>query len=224
MTQEDNKPVDSTPETPEDSHENKENQTRPKPEIIEGVVETQVDSSTPQDFSEETVIEDGATAEAGEANGGLDLQAEAIKDLEAAKTALEDRILRLQAEMTNMQKRFNRDRANDAKYRSQKLATDLIEVVDNLERALATPITSEDGMALKQGVEMVYNHFLQAFEKEGIQAIDPLGQVFDPNRHQAVTMTPSSDTYPSNTVANVLQKGYILEERILRPAMVIVAE
>lgn len=147
-----------------------------------------------------------------------------IQVLEEEKEALEDRVLRLQAEINNIQKRNARDRSIAAKYQSQKLASQLLDVVDNLERALATPTQSEDAQALKQGVEMVYKQFLNAFEQEKIIMLDPLGQEFDPNLHQAVSMMPADEGQASNTVIQVLQKGYQLEDRIIRPAMVIVAE
>ena len=145
-------------------------------------------------------------------------------ELKEKVNELEDRVLRLQAEMNNIQKRNARERSIAAKYMSQKLATSLLEVIDNFERALDTETKSEDALALKQGLEMVHKQFLNAFEKENIQVIDPLGQEFDPNYHQAMSLMPGGEEYPSNTIINVLQKGYQLEDRILRPAMVIVAE
>ena len=111
-----------------------------------------------------------------------------------------------------------------AKYRSQSLASHLLDVADNLERALATPAESEDAKAIHKGIEMVYKQFQQAFEKEGISVIDPLNQAFDPNFHQAVSMMPAGEGQEADTVINVLQKGYMLQDRVLRPAMVIVAQ
>ncbi|MBF0935637.1 MAG: nucleotide exchange factor GrpE, partial [Abiotrophia defectiva] len=100
----------------------------------------------------------------------------------------------------------------------------LLDVADNLERALATPAESEDAKAIHKGIEMVYKQFQQAFEKEGISVIDPLNQAFDPNFHQAVSMMPAGEGQEADTVINVLQKGYLLQDRVLRPAMVIVAQ
>lgn len=147
-----------------------------------------------------------------------------IAELEAEKNALEDRTLRLQAEIANMQRINTKERQDAAKYRSQKLATEMLDVIDNLERALQTETSSEDALSLKKGVEMVLQQFLSAFERENITVIDPLGEKFDPNLHQAVSVMSAEEGQESDTVINVLQKGYQLNERIIRPAMVIVAE
>lgn len=144
--------------------------------------------------------------------------------LQAENEQQADQILRLQAEIANIQRTNARNQQNITKYRSQQLATSLLDVIDNLERALETEVTTEDATALKKGVEMVLNQFKAAFESEKITAIDPLNEPFDPNFHQAVSMMPAGDGQESNTVIQVLQKGYVLEDRVIRPAMVIVAE
>ena len=147
-----------------------------------------------------------------------------VGQLEAEKEALSDQLLRLQAEIQNMRRINQRERQDAAKYRSQSLANHLLDVADNLERALASPAESDDAKAIHKGIEMVYNQFQQAFEKEGISVIDPLNQAFDPNFHQAVSMMPAGEGQEADTVINVLQKGYMLQDRVLRPAMVIVAQ
>lgn len=184
-----------------------------------------VDAESKNNSSQDTV--EAVPEETDEINSEANVQAEAeevLADLQAKNEELEDRTLRLQAEINNIQKRNARDRSLAAKYRSQNLASGLLEVLDNLERALATPTTSEDAQALKQGVEMVHKQFIAAFDKENISVVDPLGEEFDPNLHQAISVMPGGEEYPANTVMKVLQKGYQLEDRILRPAMVIVAE
>lgn len=147
-----------------------------------------------------------------------------LEDLQAKNEELEDRVLRLQAEIANMQRSSQRERQDAAKYRSQSLAKELLDGMDNLERALDTEITSEDGKALKQGVEMVLKQFQQGFANEQIDIVDPLGEAFDPNFHQAVSIMPGEEGQDSHTIIQVLQKGYILNDRVIRPAMVIVAE
>lgn len=147
-----------------------------------------------------------------------------VGQLEAEKEALSDQLLRLQAEIQNMRRINQRERQDAAKYRSQSLAIHLLDVADNLERALASPAESDDAKAIHKGIEMVYNQFKQAFEKEGISVIDPLNEAFDPNFHQAVSMMPAGEGQEADTVINVLQKGYMLQDRVLRPAMVIVAQ
>ncbi|WP_314389198.1 nucleotide exchange factor GrpE [uncultured Abiotrophia sp.] len=176
-------------------------------------------------------IQDSANQEevqVDQSNESLDQAIEEAEDqvsqLEAEKEALSDQLLRLQAEIQNMRRINQRERQDAAKYRSQSLASYLLDVADNLERALATPAESEDAKAIHKGIEMVYKQFQQAFEKEGISVIDPLNQAFDPNFHQAVSMMPAGEDQEADTVINVLQKGYMLQDRVLRPAMVIVAQ
>jgi len=176
-------------------------------------------------------IQDSANQEkvqVDQSNESLDQAIEEAEDqvsqLEAEKEALSDQLLRLQAEIQNMRRINQRERQDAAKYRSQSLASYLLDVADNLERALATPAESEDAKAIHKGIEMVYKQFQQAFEKEGISVIDPLNQAFDPNFHQAVSMMPAGEGQEADTVINVLQKGYMLQDRVLRPAMVIVAQ
>ena len=171
---------------------------------------------------------DQAEVQVDQSNESLDQAIEEAEDqvsqLEAEKEALSDQLLRLQAEIQNMRRINQRERQDAAKYRSQSLASYLLDVADNLERALATPAESEDAKAIHKGIEMVYKQFQQAFEKEGISVIDPLNEAFDPNFHQAVSMMPAGEGQEADTVINVLQKGYMLQDRVLRPAMVIVAQ
>lgn len=154
-------------------------------------------------------------------------ETEEVSELELLKqknNELDEKVLRLQAEIANIQRINTRERSEAAKFRSQNLASALLDVIDNLERALQTEITSEDGEALKKGVEMVYNQFTQAFEKENIETINPENEEFDPNFHQAVSVMPAGEDQGSNIVIQVLQKGYRIDNRVIRPAMVIVSE
>lgn len=131
-----------------------------------------------------------------------------------------DRYLRLQAEMANIRRRQERERQDLLRYSSQSLAKELVPVLDNLERALTIEADTEAGKNLKKGIEMVHKSFLQAFEKEGIEVIDPLGKPFDPNFHEAYTQVPANEGQESNEVAQVFEKGYKLHERVLRAAKV----
>lgn len=144
--------------------------------------------------------------------------------LEAQVAELEERVLRLQAEIANIQRRNTKERQDAAKYRSQSLATTLLDALDNLYRALDTEVKSDDAIALHKGLEMVLEQFSRAFEEENIKAIDPMGEPFDPNFHQAVSMIPGEEGQESQTIVQVLQKGYVLNDRVIRPAMVIVSE
>lgn len=169
---------------------------------------------------EETANE---TIETITAEDETDAKKDELAELKAANDALEDRVLRLQAEISNMQRTNTRERQNAAKYRSQSLATHLLDVVDNFERALVTDVTSEDALALKKGIEMVHGQLITALEREKVTMINPLNEAFDPNFHQAVSTMPAEEGQASDIVVNVLQKGYLLDDRVIRPAMVIVS-
>ncbi|MGB7366346.1 nucleotide exchange factor GrpE [Carnobacterium jeotgali] len=170
---------------------------------------------------EETVIKSEETTES------VEVEQPEVDELAEAKAALEEmenKYLRVQAEMANIQKRNAKERQDAAKFRSQSLATELLPVIDNLERALAIEVADEQGKNLKKGIEMVMETFNAALKSEGIDVIDPLNESFDPNYHQAVQTVPVEDGQTSETVVQVLQKGYDLKGRVLRPAMVIVAQ
>ncbi|MDO4680853.1 MAG: nucleotide exchange factor GrpE [Aerococcus sp.] len=146
---------------------------------------------------------------------------DALKETLAQK---DDQILRLSAEIKNMQARHAKTKSQDAKYRSQSLATKLLPVIDSLEKALEIEADDEASENLKKGIEMVHTNFLKAFEAEGVEVMDPVGEEFDPNFHQSISSVEASDEHPENTVITVFQKGYLLNGRVLRPAMVIIAQ
>ena len=173
---------------------------------------------------EETVVEsEKETVDETIEQTETDAKKDELAELKAANASLEDRALRLQAEISNIQRTNARDRQNAAKYRSQSLATNLLEVVDNFERALTTEVTSDDALTLKKGIEMVHGQLLSALEREKVTMIDPLNEPFDPNFHQAVSTMPAEEGQATDVVVNVLQKGYQLDDRVIRPAMVIVS-
>ncbi|MDK2780053.1 MAG: molecular chaperone GrpE [Trichococcus sp.] len=177
------------------------------------------------DNNEELVDLEQTTAETTVAEGQeAATEATEVETLRATLSETEDRLLRLQAELANIQKRNAKERQDAAKYRSQSLAQELLPVMDSLERALAIEVEDEKSLNLKKGLEMVMNLFTEAFAKEGIYAIDPIDQPFDPNFHQSIQTQPAAEGQASDTVVVVVQKGYALKERVLRPAMVIVAE
>ena len=137
---------------------------------------------------------------------------------------LNDQVYRLSAEISNIQKRNAKERQDAAKYRSQSLAQNLLNVIDNLERAIASKSESEDAQNLKKGIEMVYESFLYALKEEGIEEINALDQPFDPTLHHAVQTVPVEEGQEADKVVQVFQKGYKLKDRVLRPAMVIVSQ
>ena len=147
-----------------------------------------------------------------------------MEKLQAELEATEDRYLRLQAELQNMRRRNQKDREEDRKFRSQSLATDLVPVIDNLERALTIEVSDKEGKNLKKGIEMVLESFNNALEKEGIEILNPLNEPFDPQFHEAYTSVPADEKVKAGNVAQVFEKGYTLNGRILRAAKVAVAE
>lgn len=147
-----------------------------------------------------------------------------VEQLEKQLDELQDRYLRVQAELANIQKRNLKERQDAAKYRSQNLATELLPVIDNIERALEIKVEDEKAVNFKKGVEMVYNLMIEALKNEKIEAINPINEVFDPNFHMSIQVQDAEEGQEPDTVINVVQKGYKLEDRILRPAMVIVAQ
>ena len=135
-----------------------------------------------------------------------------------------DRALRAHAELENVRKRLERDLQNAHKFALERFVSELLPVKDSLELGLAA--SSEKGASaagIVEGVELTLRMLDQAMEKFGVQAVDPAGEPFDPEFHQAMTMQ-ESDTAASGTVLTVVQKGYLLNERLVRPAMVIVAK
>jgi molecular chaperone GrpE len=144
---------------------------------------------------------------------------EAIRQAELKAEEHHDAWLRARAETENVRRRAQDDIAKASRYAVEKFAGELLAVRDSLEAALATETPSVD--SLKEGSELTLRQLTAAFEKYGVSEINPVGQKFDPHRHQAISMLASEQE--ANTVITVLQKGYLLSERVLRPALVIVA-
>ena len=141
---------------------------------------------------------------------------------QAEKTAQEhyDAWLRAKAECDNFRKRSQTEIANAHKYAVENFASELVPVKDSLEAALASEHPTAE--SLKSGVELTLRQLKAVFEKFNLKEIDPAGQKFDPHQHQAIS-TVEADAEP-NTVVQVLQKGYLLHDRVVRPALVIVAK
>ena len=135
-----------------------------------------------------------------------------------------DRLLRLSAEFENYKKRSSRELADFRKFANEQIIKDLLGVIDNLERALASA-SGQEGSAdsIAEGVDMTLKEILKILEKHGVTVIAAQGETFDPTYHQAV-MQQASDDHPPNTVVQELQKGYLLHNRLLRPSMVAVSK
>lgn len=156
-----------------------------------------------------------------------DLEAR-VAELQVQVADLTDRLLRAHAEMENVRKRTEREKADTAKYAISKFAHDMAGVFDNFQRAVAAVPAgaAEQDPALKsliEGVTMTERAALQVLEAHGVRRIDPKGEMFNPHLHQAVMEQQLSDV-PAGTVLQVLQAGYVLEDRVLRPAMVVTAK
>ncbi|MFC6181872.1 nucleotide exchange factor GrpE [Lactiplantibacillus daowaiensis] len=154
----------------------------------------------------------------------VDPKDQQLADLQKQVDQKDDQMLRAQAELVNMQNRFKKEQASIIKYDGQSLAKDVLPVLDNLERALATDADDDAAKQLKKGVEMVYGHLQEALKKHSVTEVAAAGETFDPTIHQAVQTVPATDEHPADTVVQVLQKGYLFKDRTLRPAMVVVAQ
>lgn len=155
--------------------------------------------------------------------------AKAMELLIAENAELKDKVLRAAAEMENLRHRTARDVRDAKTYAVTNFARDMLAIADNLNRALATfpaeaRASADQGVvALVEGVELTERSLLSALERHGVKKLEPEGQKFDPNFHQAMFEVPNPDV-PNNTVVNVVQAGYVIADRVLRPAMVGVAK
>lgn len=152
-------------------------------------------------------------------------ETEEVKALKAENQKLKDSFLRAYAEAENTKKRCMQEIEKNSKYAISSFAKELLVVADNLGRALSAvnENTSSESKALMQGVEMTQNELTKVFEKFGIKKIESLGKVFDPNFEQVVQEIEDT-TKPAGTIISVLQSGYMINDRILREAMVIVTK
>ena len=151
-----------------------------------------------------------------------------VQELEAqlAETAKkeQDLLLRTRAEIDNIRRRTEQDVEKAHKFALEKFAKDILNTIDNLERALATPANIEDESvkALFNGVELTLKELLATVARFGVEPVGVVGEVFNPDLHQAISMQPM-EGFETNQITTVLQKGYLLNGRVIRPAMVMVA-
>ncbi|MBN6049719.1 nucleotide exchange factor GrpE [Lactobacillus helveticus] len=150
--------------------------------------------------------------------------AKEIADLKDKNKELEDKYLRSEAEIQNMQNRYSKERAQLIKYESQSLAKDILPAVDNLERALSVEADDDVSKQLKKGVKMTLDSLTKALKDHGIVEIEAEDVKFDPTLHQAVQTVVAENDDQRDHVVQVLQKGYQYKDRTLRPAMVVVAQ
>ena len=179
-----------------------------------------------EDAELEDVVPHATDDEANAADGNEDEESLEVQLDKAQQTVKDywDQMMRLRAEIENNRKRAERDIENAHKYATRGLLEDLLPVVDSMEMgqvaAMAENATLE---SIREGSEMTMNMFVQVLEKNGLQPVNPLGEKFDPEKHQAISMTEVEGA-ESNTVVEVMQKGFLLNDRVVRPAMVVVAK
>ena len=137
--------------------------------------------------------------------------------------ALKDQLLRSAAEFENVKRRSARDVENAHKFGAEKLISDLLPVVDSLEKALELASETQGAEAMMEGIDLSVKMFLDALVKNGLSVIDPLGEPFDPSLQEALAAVPNEDAEPK-TVMEVIQKGYSLNDRLVRAAKVVVVK
>ena len=187
--------------------ETEQNQDVEVDEAVEGELETAAE------------LEEGAVETEAEENS-LEKQ---LEDAKAQAADNLDQLMRTKAEMENIRRRSEKDVSNARKYALEKFAQELLPVIDSMEMGVAAAQDeSADVAKLREGTEMTLKMFETAIEKFGIESVHPHGEAFNPEHHQAMTMVDSPEHEP-NTVIDVMQKGYLLNERLVRPAMVVVS-
>jgi molecular chaperone GrpE len=164
---------------------------------------------------------EGAPGESS--NAQLDALRQQLADKEAEAKNNYDRFLRQVAEVDNFKKRAARERDDAIRFANESLIKDLLPVVDNLERAVAHASGGGNGKPIVEGVEMVLKGLLDAMAKYGVTQISARGQPFDPSKHEAMAQV-ESEFHEANAVVDELHKGYMLHDRLLRPALVSVAK
>jgi molecular chaperone GrpE len=200
----------------------------------DGVAEQkQEQPQSEQDEALEKVLKDGETtpeegavaAESADApEEELSLDEKVVRLAEEAAGA-RDTALRAQADAQNVQRRAEQDVERARKFALEQFAKELLAVVDNMERALQATDGLDDDVVkpITEGVELTLKSFLAALKKFNVEVVDPQGEPFDPNLHQAMSMVENNDVEPNSVIA-VMQKGYTLNGRLLRPAMVMVSK
>lgn len=205
--------ADNAPQPQDEQAQQKQTQ---QPEDQQADVKQQVESSTEQ------VMEDSALEQVD-----LTIQVEQLeKDLQASQAKVaeqQDTVIRARAEVDNVRRRAAQDVEKAHKFALEKFSSELLAVVDNLERSLE--MSDRNNEAIKpmiEGVELTLKSLNTALEKHGVAQINPVGELFNPDHHQAMSMQESAE-HPANTILAVMQKGYLLNERLIRPAMVVVS-
>jgi len=192
-----------------------------------------IENETTEEIKEETAEASEETAEeaAAEETAETETEPEEKKEVTSdnkeeseAEKQLADmnaKYVRLMADFQNQKKRFEKEKADIYQFANEDIVKSLLEVIDNFERALDA--SQDDGSKFREGMEMIFKQLMGALEKAGVSEIKALGEEFDPNFHNAVMME-ETDEFESNKVSGVMQKGYTLNSKVIRPSMVKVAQ
>lgn len=201
------------------------NPAQPDPAQTESAIPTDDTVETAESSTPETEAQEPTDSNAS--NDDLHLR---IAELESALAVAQeetanqkDKALRIAAEAENVRRRSMQEVEKATNFALEKFAGELLDVIDNLERAIQVIDPNDEAIkAVAEGVQITYKGFINTINKFGLEAVDPEGAPFDPQLHQAMSMQESNEVAP-NTVLHVMQKGYLLNGRLLRPAMVMVA-
>ncbi len=193
---------DSQAQQQADDAEIQQNEATDKPDVQDA---EQENASQPKNASD-AASDQGGTADSGD---------------ELAK--VKDQLLRTVAEMENVRRRAQRDVENAHKFAVEKLLSDLLPVVDSLEKAEDAAKTTDNAESMAEGIGLSLKLFIGILEKSGVALVDPLGEPFDPQLHEAMAMVPNPDAEP-NSVMDVMQRGYTLNGRLVRAAKVVVVK
>ena len=187
-------------------------------------LKTETSDSIDNNMENETISKEDEQPESSESSEDNASEAAAEDNSKKAETEenSDTKYLRLMAEFQNYKKRVAKEKSDIHSYANEKIVTELLEVLDNFERALATD-NSTDVEGYAQGMKLIFDQLLGVLTKSGLVEVKALGEEFDPNMHNAV-MTADSEEYDSNKVCSVLQKGYTLNGKVIRPSMVTVAK
>ena len=168
------------------------------------------------------LAEESASGNPETADATSSADADQISQLKSENAELKDRVLRIQAELENFRRRTQKEALDAMKYQSVGVIRDMLPGIDNLQRALDAAGQTDDAQKLIDGVRMVAQQFQDALKAHACEAINPEGEAFDPNLHEALTQVPSADHDPM-TVLQVVESGYRVHDRMIRPAKVIVS-
>lgn len=185
-------------------------------EVIADEIQEEVQEAMNEEKVENTTV---SQEEETNPSDALEEALKKITELEEKLQESDNRYLRLQADMDNMRRRNRLDMEAKEKYRAQKLVTELLPALDNFERALNIQTDNEQVKTVMQGMVMIHRSLLDAIKSEGVTPIEAINQEFDPNFHHAV-MQEEVEGVEANIVVEELQKGYVLKDRVIRPAMV----